>query len=151
RQRPSRKRVDLLLAQSLLQSERQVRAVFVVGAVEERNAQDRELAGAAAEGGLLAGRREELEPALGHGRTVEERLVQVQELAAALGLDGGDELCELGMGLLVDQRYARQGASLVLKIFRTSSEGQLGVGLGGKQHAPELALDALQALGVVGF
>src|SRR5215472_10831594 len=108
RQRPPRDRVDLLLAQALLEREREVRAVFVIGAVEQRDPQDGELAVAAAQLGLLADRGEELEPALGDWRAVEQRLVQVQELAAALGLDGRDELRELGMRLVVDQRYARQ-------------------------------------------
>jgi hypothetical protein len=45
----------------------------------------------------------------------------MQQLPAALGLDGRDELRKLGMTFLFDQRYACQGASPVVTAKSSSA------------------------------
>jgi len=101
----------LLLAHAVGQRKRDVCAVFVFGAVQKRHAQGGQLAVPPGNFRLLADRGKKLEPAFGQRRAVQQRAIEVQELASPLGLDGRDQPGQLGMFFLFDQRYARQDAS----------------------------------------
>jgi len=135
----------LLLAHAILQREGHVRAVFVFGAVQKRHAQGGELAETPRKLRLLSDRGKELEPAFGQRRAVQQRAIEVQQPASALGLDGRDQSGQLGMVFLFDKRYARQDASL------TTLERQFRIRFSRKQNPSEFGFDAIEARLVLGF
>ena len=116
-----------------------MRSVFVFGVVEERYAQNGQLAVTPGQFRFLPDRGEKLEPALGHRRAVQQRAIEVQQPASALGFDGRDQSGQLGVVFLFDQRYARQNASL------TTLERQFRIRFGRKKNTPEFGFDAIKA------
>lgn len=104
--------VDLRLADAFLERDGDVLVGLVWGAVDLRDAHDHQFAQRAAQAGLLAHRREVVEPALGDGRTVQQHLVQVQD-AAAFRDDALDQRARL-LAAEIGVRDSSQGLLLLV-------------------------------------
>jgi hypothetical protein len=104
---PARQLVNLGLRKSGSERNRRMMAVFVVGAVEDGDDHDDQLAVLGRQLALLADDREQLQPGLGHLRAIQQHPVQIQHFAAALGANAVSDRLELRIGVIVYVRYAR--------------------------------------------
>src|SRR6185295_17155765 len=109
---PIAQRVDLLPARAFLQGEGDVGLVFIVRDVDDRYAQDSELAIAPRQLALLAHRGEKRQPAVCDRRAVEQHAIQVGHLAALLADPLGKRL-DFVVAVFVGVGYPRHGVRLL--------------------------------------